>query len=141
MQWSAAYSVGIEEIDNQHKELLRLFSIVENAVLMKQGWSTIHYGLIAVRDYAQFHFKFEEALMRLYGFPESAGHGKAHEQILKRAEVVERASLQTNTEEEVTRFFRDWLIEHIQGADRAYAQFILAGAPLVPPRQADQDPG
>jgi len=141
MQWSDTYSVGIEEIDNQHKELLRLFSIVEHAVQMKQGWSTIHYGLIEVRAFAQFHFKFEEALMRLYGFPDTVDHGQAHERILKRTEVVERASLQIDAEEKVMNFFRDWLIDHIQGADRGYAQYILAGAILVPPRQADQGPG
>jgi hemerythrin len=137
MHWNSAYSVGIEEIDNQHRELLRLFSIVENAIQMKQGWSTVHYGLIEVRAFAKFHFKFEEALMRLYGFPDYAGHGEVHERILKRTEVVEHASLQVDAEDQVMKFFRDWLIDHIQGADRAYARHILAGAPLVTPKQAD----
>ena len=32
MKWANEYSIGIEEIDSQHKELLALFSAVEDQV-------------------------------------------------------------------------------------------------------------
>jgi hemerythrin len=141
MEWSADHSVGIEEIDRQHKELLRLFSIIKEAIANDQGWSAIHYGLVEVKRFAHFHFQFEEALMRLYGFAECAQHTATHEKMLHRLESTEHESLQESTKEEILRFFRDWLVDHIHGADRSYARHILEGAKVVVPREFRLNPG
>lgn len=133
MEWRAEYSVGIVEIDSQHKELLRLFSCVEEAVVTRQGWSAIHYGLVEVRQFTQFHFKFEEALMRLYGYTDSAEHAEAHRKILREVVGIEQASVQKHAEEGVLTFFRNWLTDHIQGADRSYSDHILKGGKVVVP--------
>lgn len=131
MQWKPAYSVGIEEIDSQHKELLRLFSIVEEAAGDNQGWSAMHFGLLEVKRFAQFHFRFEEALMRLYGFADYENHAESHGQIVQKMEIVEGNVLRGEARNEVVRFFRDWLVAHIQGTDRSYAQHVLSGAKVV----------
>jgi len=133
MEWRAEYSVGIEEIDKQHQELLRLFSCVEEAVVRNQGWSAIHYSLVEVRQFTEFHFKFEEALMRLYGYPGSAEHAEAHRQILGDVVDIEQASVRTDAKEGLLAFYRHWLITHIQDADRAYAEHIVNGGKVVVP--------
>ena len=134
MKWQAESSVGIEEIDNQHKELLRLFSAVEKAVIAGQGWSAIHFGLLEIKHFAQFHFSFEEALMRMYGFAEYEEHSELHRLLLKKMEIVEAESLRKQTRDEVVRFFREWLLDHIQGADRSYAKHILKCAKVIVPK-------
>ena len=131
MIWKDTYSLGIEEIDNQHKELLRLFSVVQDALIGGKGWAEIHYALLAVIDFARFHFQFEEALMRLYACPDREAHGKAHQRFLAQASGIAGESLKDRTREDVAEFFRDWLASHIQGADRGYAEHILAGAKVV----------
>ncbi len=132
MEWKADYSVGIEEIDRQHKELLRLFGVIKDAISADEGWSTIHFGLVEVKRFAHFHFEFEEALMRLYGFAGRDEHTATHQQMLHRLESTEHDSLQESTKEDILKLFRDWLVEHINGADRSYAHHILAGAGVVP---------
>jgi hemerythrin len=131
MEWTAAFSLGIEEIDRQHKELLRLFSMIEEAIAKDEGWSAIHYGLVEVKNIAQFHFRFEEALMRLYGFPGLTDHGEAHQAIMQKLTATEQESLQSDAKQEMLKFFRDWLFSHIRDDDRAYAEFILGGARVV----------
>lgn len=131
MKWTEKYSVGIEEIDSQHKELLRLFSAVEDQVQSDQGWSAIHYSILEVIDFTKFHFRFEEALMRLYGFPDYGQHTEQHRMILVQADSIVSDSLRKGARDDVARFFSDWLVHHIQGSDRAYAQHILAGAKVV----------
>jgi hemerythrin len=131
MKWETAYSVGIEEIDNQHKELLRLFSVVQDTVNADQGWSAIHFSILEVTDFARFHFRFEEALMRLYAFPDFENHCNAHLRILADADRLVGESLRDDASSEVANFLRNWLITHIQGSDRSYAQHILAGATVA----------
>jgi hemerythrin len=141
MEWSADHSVGIEEIDRQHKELLRLFALIKEAIATDQGWSAIHYGLVEVKRFALFHFQFEEALMRLYGFADCDRHAEAHDDMLRKLESTEHESLQDSTKEEILKFFRDWLVDHIQGADRSYARHILEGAKVVVPQEFRLNPG
>ena len=127
MKWHDKYSVGIEEIDVQHRELLRMFSLVQDAAQGRQGWSEIHYGIVEVISFADFHFRFEEALMRMYGFPDYAEHSQLHRHIIKRAHGVVQETLRSESPVEVIAFFRDWLVSHMQGEDRAYAHYILTG--------------
>jgi hemerythrin len=141
MEWSPEYSVGIEEIDRQHKELLRLFAVIKNAIAADQGWSTVHYGLVEVKRFAHFHFQFEEALMRLYGFDGYEEHTAAHEKMLHTLESTAHESLQESTKEEILKFLRDWLVDHIHGADRSYARHILDGARVMVPPGFRLNPG
>ena len=60
-----------------------------------------HPGLVEVRQFTQFHFKFEEALMRLYGYTDSAEHAEAYRKILREVVGIEQASVQKHAEEGV----------------------------------------
>jgi len=131
LNWKDDYSLGIEEIDNQHKNLLRLFNVAQDALNGEQGWSPIHYAILAIIDFTRFHFRFEEALMRLYAFPDYENHSKAHLQFLAEAERIVGESLRDRTREDAAKLFRDWLVNHILGADRDYARHILAGTKVV----------
>lgn len=131
MCWRDEYSIGIVEIDDQHKELIKRFGLVEDAVANRQGWSELHFAILGILRYADFHFQFEEALMRLYGFPLIESHVQEHRRILQAAEIFIDESLRQGALANVAQFYRDWLATHIQMEDRLYAEFILAGNPIV----------
>ena len=69
--------------------------------------------------------------MRLYAFPGYENHSKAHLQFRAEANGIVSESLKGRTREDVAKFFRDWLVSHIQGADQSYGRYILAGAKVV----------
>lgn len=131
--WSDEYSVGIEEIDAQHKELIVRFAQVQQAIANRQGWSELHFAILGILRYADFHFQFEEALMRMYGYPKLADHIQEHRHILRAAETMIDESLREIALDDVAQFYQSWLATHIQEADRPYAEFILAGHPVVKP--------
>lgn len=133
MEWKDSYSLGIAEIDSQHKGLLRKFTAIENAITSKKGWSVVHYAVVELRKQASAHFQFEEALMRLFGFPqpELIAHNKEHEFFFVKLDEIERHSLKDSAEQDMINFLRSWLTNHISGTDRAYAGYILAGAQVV----------
>jgi hemerythrin len=137
MQWKDEYSLGIQEIDEQHKRLLTYFSRIEDAVNANKGWSDIHFAIVDLRAFSMIHFEFEEALMRLYGFGNYPDHIKGHLHYMKKLEDIERASLGSNAAGELVVLLREWLKVHILGEDRKYADYILSGASIVRPTSGD----
>lgn len=131
MEWKDEYSVGILEIDDQHKLLLRSFTAIEESIRLDQGWSNTHYAILDLNQLARMHFTFEEAIMHMFGYPETEAHQNEHQQFFSRMASIERHSLKKSAEVEMVQFLRSWLTMHILGSDRGYAKHIFSGAQVV----------
>jgi len=131
MEWKDEYSLGILEIDNQHKLLLRSFTAIEESIESNQGWSNTHYAIMELIRLARMHFSFEEAVMRMYAYPGSKKHQKEHQRFFDHLERIERQSLKKSAEVKMVQFLKDWLTTHILGTDRGYANHIFSGAQVV----------
>lgn len=131
MEWKDEYSIGIQEIDDQHKLLLRSFSAIEESIRSDQGWSNTHYAILELNQLASMHFTFEEALMKMFGYPETEAHQREHHRFFAEIGRIERHSLNKSAEVEMVQFLRGWLTTHILGSDRGYARHIFSGAQVV----------
>ena len=131
MQWKDEYSLGIAEIDAQHRELLSLFGRISQGIVAGASWSDLHYRVSELRQFADFHFAFEEGLMRMFGFPGVQEHTSAHRALFSKLDDMERRSVTSNVERELLQFLVTWLIQHIQADDRDYSRHIFSGATLV----------
>jgi hemerythrin-like metal-binding protein len=131
MEWKDEYSVGILEIDDQHKLLLQSFTEIEESIKLGQGWSNTHYAILELNQLARMHFTFEEAIMHMFGYPEMEAHKIEHQQFFAKMASIERHSLKKSAEVEMVQFLRSWLTMHILGSDRGYAKHIFSGAQVV----------
>lgn len=131
MDWLQEYSLGIVEIDNQHKRLLRQFTQIEDAFRQGSSWTDTHYLILDLIEFAKFHFEFEEALMRIFAAPTAEVHAGEHRQFFVMLQQIEQHSLNKAAEGEMVEFLRSWLKNHIMGSDRKYATWILSGARVV----------
>jgi hemerythrin-like metal-binding protein len=131
MKWKDEHSVGIHEIDNQHKLLLRSFSVIKESIKLDQGWSDTHYALVELIQLARVHFSFEEAIMRMFGYPGMHAHQKEHQRILLKLDSFERASLKKPAETEMVPFLEDMLVAHMLGSDKGYVKHIFSGAQVI----------
>lgn len=131
MEWKDEYSVGIVEIDNQHKLLLRSFSVIEEAIKLNQGWSNTHYAIVELTRLAHMHFSFEEAVMRMFGYPDIETHQKEHQSFFDKIEIIERSSLRKTAEVDMVQFMRGWMTTHICYSDKGYATHIFSGGQLI----------
>ncbi len=138
MEWQAEYSVGLREIDDQHKELLSLFCRVVEGLGESRRWMDIHYRIVELRTFAAYHFEFEEALMRMFGYSEQDRHGDSHKQFFIQMAEFEKHSILGEAKQEMLQFLFDWLFSHIMKSDKVYAQHILSGASVV---RSDQTEG
>lgn len=131
MEWKDKYSVGILEIDNQHKLLLRSFTVIEESIKLDQGWSNTHYAVVELIRLARMHFSFEEAMMRMFDYPGTEVHQKEHRHFLAKLDSMEHSSLRKSAEAKVIQILRDWLITHMHDSDGDYAKHIFSGAQVV----------
>jgi len=131
MEWKDEYSIGILEIDSQHQLLMNGFSVIEESIILDRGWSNTHYAIVDLIKIANMHFTFEEALMRIFGYPGTPSHQKEHQRFFAKLDSIERLSLKENAKIEIVEFMQDWLATHILANDRGYAKHILSGAQVV----------
>lgn len=130
MDWKPEYSLGIQEIDDQHQRLLRHFTSIEEAFRDERSWADRHFVIVDLVEFVRFHFEFEEAIMRMFGFAHFDEHRREHASFFTMVEDIERCSLHRSAEERMVGLLRHWLTDHILGSDRGYADLVLSGAPV-----------
>ena len=80
--WQKSYSVGNEQIDNEHKVFVEIIGRIHDAVLKEKSIDDIKRLMRELETYAVFHFVSEENIMIDSEFPELEEHKKEHEKLL-----------------------------------------------------------
>jgi len=123
---SNRYSVGVKSIDGQHSVLFGLINDLHEAMLKGQAQSQTGPLLRKLADYTQTHFTAEEEIMAGAKYPGLADHKLKHRDLIK--QVQEFSSRFEKGEIALTpdlmNFLRDWLTNHIQKVDHAYAPWL-----------------
>lgn len=129
LQWDKHLSVGVDEIDQQHKLLIDKFNEFMLACKEERGYDEVYRLFTFLDVYVVTHFADEERLMQRAGYPDYAKHREKHLEF--RSEVTsfkERLESEGPTQLFVTSaglLMTGWLIEHISGMDRAIGRFMI----------------
>ena len=125
--WDDAYSVGIDSIDEQHKRLINLINQLQTAVDYSTGEEFEREALDELVDYTKTHFSYEEDLMEKYGYPEFEPHKAQHGRMIQQVEKVlaEYETDQDRAMRHALNFLKEWLINHINGTDKEYSDFLI----------------
>lgn len=130
MGWKDEYSVGIAEIDDQHRVLIDCIATLEQSIDdddERRRWLAIHYAIVRLSDYTRIHFSVEESLMRIIGFSGCDAHIAEHKRFIVYLRDIERKSISQDVrEDEIVAFLRGWLLTHILDDDRQYAASFAA---------------
>jgi len=124
-QWTDVLSVGVDQIDEEHRHFIRLLDRFNHAETRGLPEADLYAMLAEVVLYTEEHFTNEEGLMEAAGYPFVDQHRMMHD--MAEAEVHRLAS-GTASEEEIRdvlgRFMLNWLVLHIQSADRKFGQWL-----------------
>ncbi len=127
ISWNKTLSVGIEEIDEQHKVIINLINQMHDAIYRHQASEVIQGILSELVEYTRIHFTVEESLMQLLNYPDYDVHCEQHQmlldQVIKLQEKV--ASGKTAISFELMHFLKTWLTKHIMNEDMQYSTFFL----------------
>lgn len=140
LRWSDGLSVGIQEIDEQHKVLVDLLNQLNQAIHEKRASEAGIDILTRLAEYTRIHFAVEESLMRIFDYPGFEQHKKEHhalvEQVVKLQEKLKSGKATIGFE--LMHFLKIWLTKHIIESDKQYAPFFLeAGIKASWAKQSD----
>ena len=131
-EWTGELSIGIEEIDNDHKYLFDLVNNLHEVIAEDGELADIGRVLGRLAEYAAAHFTREEWVMQRYDYPHREAHVLLHSQLLDRLAVliheleVGNRAVSTHTVE----FLRSWAMDHIAGHDKDLAEFLKGRLPV-----------
>ncbi len=126
-EWKEEYANGVEPMDQNHREVLRLALDLETAV----GTNAVRADLLQKFDLAfeaiQSGMVQEEVLLKQAAYPAFRFHKREHDDLLQilieyREKVVEgSASICLSS----LGFLGGWLVSHFKSEDRCACQFLL----------------
>ncbi|MBJ6800269.1 bacteriohemerythrin [Geomonas propionica] len=128
IEWTTDLAIGVNEIDEQHKEIFRRFDRLLTACNEGKGNEEVLKLLLFLEDYVKEHFAAEEQLQKGSNYPDYPAHKAQHVAFM--ADVHKLTSsfreegatlplvIQTN------RTLADWLIRHIKKVDTAFARYL-----------------
>lgn len=121
-KWLDEYKIGNDTIDQQHQYL---FDLANEIVHPNNDQQKTHHNVLALYHYVREHFKAEEALMKLYNYSDYEEHVKEHDLLSKRLNEISsgiiRGAIGPN---DVMKFMRNWLLNHILGRDILLGDFL-----------------
>jgi hemerythrin-like metal-binding protein len=128
-EWQDAYSVGNDEIDDQHRNLVSMVNHLHEH--MKEDASMRLYVQIFLDElvsYVDYHFATEERAMKESHYPDFEAHKKVHDSLRTQVEDFRSkfALNQANISDELMDFLKDWLLKHIGGMDTKIGAHLKA---------------
>lgn len=125
IQWEEGFSVGVKEIDEQHKELVAILDDLYNAMLKAKGKEILEVTLQRLTDYTAKHFAMEERLFKKYNYPEARAHKAEHDAMLRKLTKFKKEHKRGElVGVDLMNFLKDWFINHLQTTDYRYVPFF-----------------
>lgn len=122
ISWSQEMSVGVKEIDEQHKVFVGILSNLHD--LMFKGATEPEMSLLIkqLESYTTFHFATEERYFDKFDYEFAAEHKKEHRdleaQVVKFKEKLKNEG--TAVLVELLDFLENWLVGHLEIQDKKY---------------------
>ena len=130
LEWLDDWYLGIEEIDQQHLQLVSLLNQiaatlqdVDETPLCPQATMPLVQRLL---DETRQHFKDEESIMREHDYPDLIDHHRDHVMLLAELQDFIREveeGLRSFDVESLTAL-KHWLIDHVTESDLAFARYL-----------------
>jgi hemerythrin len=124
ISWTKQLSVGSDELDNQHKWLIKILNRLASNDL-PDDLQFLDHILSELQDYTSTHFRDEERYMIKTDFPDIKEHVELHIRFEKR--LVELRQKYINDQDfdkasEIANSLTDWFIQHIKVKDQEYCK-------------------
>jgi hemerythrin-like metal-binding protein len=124
--WEERYNLGIATIDGHHRHLVDLLNRSYAAIIIEHNLNEVRNVFHELLDYAGYHFRAEEEIMRRCNYGRTAAHIAEHVGFVNRMnELLDRLlSAEVQFDVEVIIFLEEWLLNHISVVDKDFAAFV-----------------
>jgi len=126
IEWSPSFSVGVAEMDNQHKQLVVLLNDLYAAMQAQKSSEVIGKVLNKLISYTEKHFSDEEDFMKKHSYPDIKSQMKEHTAFTDKVKKFKQEydAGRTSMSVSITSFLKDWLLNHISISDKKYGDYV-----------------
>jgi hemerythrin-like metal-binding protein len=124
--WDKTLSVGVPEIDDDHRKLVDLFNMLSHSVAEGDATQYTEAVMEELISCTVWHFRHEERLMLKYGYEGLQDHKAEHEALIASAKALQEKLAQEGKPvlSEDIAFLEHWLTGHIFGADMDLGSYL-----------------
>jgi hemerythrin len=128
IEWQDDYTVGVKELDDQHRCLLNTINTLLEEQRDKYEAAKFSPALSSLIYYAYTHFATEERYLLQVHFPDLKQHVLDHiDFIMKTLGLALRVeSGGDETRIELLRYLKEWYSSHVLVTDRQYIPFLAS---------------
>jgi hemerythrin-like metal-binding protein len=130
--WNDSYSVKVAKCDQQHMRLFDIINQLADAMRMGKGQDVVNQVVTDLLDYTNTHFQDEEALLQKANYPQLEAHQEMHRIFVKKVQSLQSQAQMGKrvNAAQLLSLIRDWLVNHIQKADKRYSAHLNAAGIL-----------
>jgi len=126
IKWRDSYSVGVDEIDKQHIQLVDIINELNEAVMDCRSEEVLDSVFVKLHEYAIYHFSTEEEYMRMLNYPHLIQHMQIHDEF--RAAIAEFSRKFTENKSfasmQLVMYLRDWFVNHVCFSDSMIKPYV-----------------
>lgn len=130
LKWDDAIITGIEEIDEQHRELFEKINHLIETLEVDGSDENFFNAINYLKEYAFNHFSSEEKYFEEYDYPEKEEHKDEHRLFEKKIiEIEEKGKIfgsAIHLSIELNAYLLNWWYIHIKNFDKKLAKFLKA---------------
>lgn len=131
MMWKDKYKIGVELIDEQHKELFKRVSDFTELIRSSEDWDDklekVKETMDFMQEYVIIHFHDEEIYQEKINYPDIERHKEAHSKFRQGInDYVKLFNEEGFSEEKIQEFggkLMAWLIMHVGDMDQKIGDF------------------
>lgn len=124
LEWDDKYSVGVVEINNQHKHMFATINSLLEIINTNTPGEKLNEIIDDLIKYKKLHFETEEKYFKEFNYEGTQEHEAKHNEFTQNF-IALRAEYPENTIEfafKLVNFLEDWLINHLINMDQKYVK-------------------
>lgn len=129
--WNDKFSIGIEQLDEQHHRLIDLLNRLAGHMSRRASDDLLQSAFDDLTAYALFHFESEEAVWHsvLSGDTWETAHQQSHQKFVLevlRIKALEGTQTRQAVQDSLLSFLMHWLVFHILESDKLLAKVVIS---------------
>lgn len=128
LNWSSSYSVGVANLDAEHRQFIDLLNQLYDSVINGTANNAKTAAILdQVYDFAVTHCAHEEELLIAAGYPDIGKTMQEHQYLRDTIETYRQKLTQHGSiSMELANFLMEWVLQHILKEDKKCGAFLKA---------------
>jgi hemerythrin-like metal-binding protein len=120
IKWMPELSVGVTELDEQHKKLITLLNKLYSSIKAGSSSKILENILEELTNYTKYHFENEEKYFTRFNYKDTKEHIKEHKKFINKIKSLLEKKDSSLVSLELLKFLTNWVSNHIVKEDKKY---------------------